>query len=311
MTQIHVRMLGKLEVRSGEAVWEGPANGKTRELFCFLLAHSRASFSREQLAAQLWADCDACHSRKNLRQVLWRLQAECETALRLEGARLVLIQAERLSLNPEIDLRIDVRAFEDAFAAVRKEGRPTSEALACLGAAVESYHGDFLSGCYQDWCLFERERLQVMLLAMLDRLIADCLDRREYDAGIRYGQQLLQYDPASERTHRQLMNLHYLSGDRSAAIRQYERCAQTLKQELGVAPEASTTRLYEQFRSAAPVAMAPAPPSFSNEPGGWTSLPDILSHLREFQTVLSEMQRKIHSDIQLVEKMLPKREENS
>ena len=148
------------------------------------------------------------------------------------------------------------------------------------------------------------------LVVMADRLIADCLDRREYDAGIRYGQQLLQYDPASERTHRQLMMLHYEAGDRSAAIRQYERCAQTLRQELDLAPEAGTTRLYEKFRAATSTASAPVVPAFPADPGGWTSLPDILSHLREFQKTLSDMQRQINVDIQLVEKLLPKREEH-
>ncbi|MFN0085531.1 MAG: BTAD domain-containing putative transcriptional regulator [Blastocatellia bacterium] len=304
MTQISVRMLGTFEVRSGTLVWDGPENGKARELFSFLLAHSRASFSREQVAARLWPECDSCHSKKNLRQVLWRLQAECEASLRLQGARLILIHAERLSLNPEIHLRIDVRAFEDAFTAIRKDGLPTREAMAALGDVVESYHGDFLSGCYQDWCIFERERLQTMLLSMLDRLIADCLDRHEYDEGTRYGQQLLQYDPASERTHRQLMRLHYQSGDRSAAIRQYERCVRILQEELGVSPETRTVQLYEQIKSNL------GDPFPRVEDGGLTSLPEVLNHLQQFQTTLSEMQRQIQLDIQLVENLLPKREEN-
>ena len=41
------------------------------------------------------------------------------------------------------------------------------------------YRGDLLEGCYQDWCLFERERLQNAYLAMLDKLMVRCHgDRR-------------------------------------------------------------------------------------------------------------------------------------
>src|SRR5262249_37220920 len=103
MKKISIQMLGKLAIRSGEQLWDGPENSKARELFCYLLSHPRSSFSREEIADRLWADCGSCHSKKNLRQVLWKLQSECETNLNIDGQRLVLVQAEHLSINREID----------------------------------------------------------------------------------------------------------------------------------------------------------------------------------------------------------------
>src|SRR5438094_4228695 len=44
------------------------------------------------------------------------------------------------------------------------------------------------------------------------------------------------------------MQLHAWVGDRAAALRQYRECVQALEQELGVAPLAETTRLYQMIK---------------------------------------------------------------
>src|SRR5205823_7801753 len=91
-----------------------------------------------------------------------------------------------------------------------------------LLGAVQLYQGDLLEGCYLEWCLAERERLQRMYLAMLDKLMGHCEAHREYETGLDYGLRILRCEPASERTHRRMMRLQYLAGDRTAALRQYQ-----------------------------------------------------------------------------------------
>ena len=326
MPTFSVQMFGKLRVLSRNQTWDGPESCKVRELFCFLLSHPSASYSREDIAEMLWEGCDSAHSKKNLRQTLWRLQSECEARLDLQDQRLVSAPAERLSLNRAIDVWVDVTAFEEAYLLLHKSRAPDAQAphaqapdvqapdvqvMDSVRTAVNYYQGDFLQGCYQGWCVYERERLQSMYLTMLDRLIEECLDRREYEKGIEYGQRILHHDPASERAHRQLMKLHCLAGDRTAAIRQYERCVNSLREELGVKPDRRTVELYEQLIFGMPAAN-PAAKSFDPslaEAEVKASLPDILGHLREFQQALTDMQRQIQQDIQLVEKLLPEREE--
>ncbi|MGH9835732.1 MAG: AfsR/SARP family transcriptional regulator [Blastocatellia bacterium] len=291
-----------------------------------MLSHPSASYSREDIAEMLWEGYDSAHSKKNLRQTLWRLQSECEERFDLQGRRLVSAPSERLSLNRAIDVWVDVTAFEEAYLLLHKSRAPNAQVDAQVDAqapdaqvmdlvrtAVNYYQGDFLQGCYQGWCVYERERLQSMYLTMLDRLIEDCLDRREYEEGIGYGQRILHHDPASERTHRQLMKLHCLAGDRTAAIRQYERCINSLREELGVKPDRRTVELYEQLIFGMPAANRASksfdPSLLAAEIGDKASLPDILGHLRQFQQALADMQSQIQQDIQLVEKLLPEREE--
>ena len=118
-----------------------------------------------------------------------------------------------------------------------------------LSAAAELYRGDLLEGCYQDWCLFERERLQNAYLTMLDKLMVRCQSAGSYEAGIAYGERVLRIDRAHERTHRRLMRMRYLDGDRTAALAQYDRCISALREELGVGPARLTSSLHDQIRT--------------------------------------------------------------
>ena len=53
------------------------------------------------------------------------------------------------------------------------------------------------------------------------------------------------------RPHRRLIQIHALSGDRSAAQRQFERCSAILDRELGVSPLPETRAVYEAALSGA------------------------------------------------------------
>src|SRR5207245_6082482 len=105
-----------------------------------------------------------------------------------------------------------------------------------LHKTVQLYQGPLLEGWYQDWCLLERERLQSMYLAMLDKLMSYYEAHSDYETGLLYGMRIMCYDRARERTHRRIMRRYYLIGDRAEALRQYERCAVALEEELGVSP---------------------------------------------------------------------------
>lgn len=70
---------------------------------------------------------------------------------------------------------------------------------------------------------------------------------------------LLQAEPLSEAAHQRVMRLHYLAGDRAAALEAFDRCEQLLKDELGARPSAQTLALLatiERTDAAASLPMA-------------------------------------------------------
>ncbi len=162
---------------------------------------------------------------------------------------MLLVEPEWIRLNSEADFWLDIAVLENAFQLVQKvpgHELDTQQAQ-ILQNAVQLYQGPLLEGWYQDWCLYERERLQSMYLAMLDKLMGYCEVRRDYETGLLYGMRIMCYDRARERTHRRLMRLHYLNGDRAAALRQFEQCAAALEEELNVSASKGTVALHEQI----------------------------------------------------------------
>jgi DNA-binding SARP family transcriptional activator len=287
MPALRVALFGRFSVICGDKELTGLEDSKVQELFCYLLLHRGRSHTREMLAELLWADSTASQSKKYLRQTLWQLQACLEKEADIPDGPLVLLDAGWLSLNPETELWIDAAALEAAYQTV--EGVPgrelTTDGAQVLAETVELYRGNLLEGWYQDWCIFERERFANMHLAMLDKLMDFCEATGAYETGLLYGTRILREDQARERTHRRMMRLYYLAGNRVAALRQYKGCVETLRTELDVAPSRRTVALYDQVRE----------DRLDPDPTGEEVLPspDILWYLRDILAILRDLQKKV------------------
>ena len=252
---VRMRLLGRVSIeQDGQPPTDLPA--KALELLSFLLLHRDRAHSREELAALLWPDAVAALARKYLRQTLWQLQSAL-------AAELLLLRPGWVRIDADADWWLDVDVFERAWEASRDVAGAGLTGMQAheLEEAVVLYRGDLSEGSYSDWCIYERDRLQLTYLAMLEKLMGYCEAQHRYSQGVAYGHRILRHDPAREVTHRQLMRLHYRAGDRTTALRQYERCAEALDRELGLAPTAGTVALRDQIRADRLDAMVGVDPS--------------------------------------------------
>jgi DNA-binding SARP family transcriptional activator len=163
--------------------------------------------------------------------------------------RVLMIEPEWIQIRPQAELWIDLAQVERCFR--RVQGVPGQDLDARIAQdlqeAARLYRGGLQESWYQDWYLYERERAQHMYLILLDKLMGYCESHQRYEDGIAYGDLILRCEGARERTHRRLMRLHYLTGDRTAALRQYERCVHALDQDLGVKPATRRRRDCRHF----------------------------------------------------------------
>jgi DNA-binding SARP family transcriptional activator len=296
---LSVRLFGKFSVqRDGEEL-QGFDACKVQELFSYLLIYHDRPHSREALATLLWGDNLNQKSKKYLRQTLWQLQNALGSR---SGTSILRVEPDWVQLDSRPELSLDVAIFEQSFAQTQRVAcqDASAEKMQLIGDAVQLYRGDLLEGWYQDWCLYERERLQNNYLAMLDKLMCYCEIRQDYEAGLVYGALILRYDRACERAHRQVMRLQYLAGNRTASLRQYERCVAALDEELGVKPDKRTVQLYEQIR-ADRLDVAPARNAEPELEPAATSLPEVLNRLKHLRANLSEMQEQVQQNIRAVE----------
>jgi len=290
MKEITIRLFGRPCYTVAEEPIHGMEARKVQELFIYLLLHRAHPCSREALAAMLWGERDETHAKKYLRQALWQLQGALERAYHPHEP-VMQVDNEWVQIRPQAPIWLDVEEFELAYASLRsgQNNSLSAEQSDALCRAVELYEGDLLEGWYQDWCIFERERLLQMYLVMLDALIDHAEQTQDYAEGIHFCELALRKDPARERTHRRLMRLYCAAGNRSAALRQYELCVNLLRRELNVGPSKSTEALYEQIRS--------------DQIDTRLHSSEVASDLAEMQAILHELTRLQSTLLQTLQQM--------
>lgn len=302
MPRLNVHLFGKFQAHRGDEVIKGLDIRKVQELLCYLLLNRNHAYPRETLAGLLWSDTSAAQAKKCMRQTLWRMQAALRVRNDLDDEQPIVVTSDWVQIKTTTDLWLDVAELERTFDHVKgRRGEELDPHTAQLVRnCVQLYQGDLLEGWYQDWCIYERERLQTMYIAMLEKLMAYCEAQGEYEGGLTYGPLILRCDRAHERTHRRLMSLHYLAGDRAAALRQYQRCADMLQEELGAHPSQRTMTLYQQIQAdhLEPEAIGRAAP-LPGQPD--TSLDGALARLKQLCYRLTDLERQIEAEVHALE----------
>lgn len=229
----------------------GFATNKARALLFYLAVNARAEngqptqYSRDALAALLWGEMTETQAKQNLRTILPELRRVVGDHLRIER--------QTVAFDPTLPYWLDVEEVRRLLS----PGFPTPDLAARL-AAVDLYRGEFLSDFYiqnapdfEAWQLQQREQLHRLLVEALTGIVRELIDRADYSPALAANRRLLGLEPWSEPVHRNQMWLLAQTGERSAALAQFELCKQVLRTEFGVAPLAETTELFQQIRAGA------------------------------------------------------------
>ena len=256
MPALTLALLGPPQVTRADGTAVAFRSRKHLALLAYLAVEQRHSHSRDTLLGLLWPEAPEHAARSNLRVAL----ADLRRLLGEGDAPFLLASRHSVQFAPASDHALDVAAFTSLLAecAGHAHAAPANcdACMARLAQAVELYRGDFLAGfvlpdsaAFEEWALVTREQLHQQALGALETLAAAHERQGDYAAQCHYARRQLALEPWREQAHRQLMRGLALSGDRGAALAQYEVCRRVLAAELGVEPEGETTALYEQIRS--------------------------------------------------------------
>lgn len=272
-----IRLLGQMTISLGDKPITELPTRKAEALLIYLVCQKRP-YSREVLAELLWDDRPQEQALANLRSIL--------SSLRREFAPYLLVTRQTVAFNHESTYWLDSAVFQSAITHTLKPDSPNT--LETMRAALDLYQGNFLEGFYlresrgfEEWASLERERLQRTAVSALRHLVQHHLQTGDYQTGVEYAARLLALDTLSEETHRQMMLLLARSGQRNAALAQYETCRRLLADELGVSPTSETTALYERIRSAQPA--QPLPATTTPFVGREVELKEVWTHLTNSQ----------------------------
>ncbi len=299
MEDFRIKLFGKFSAERGGQIIEGIQARKVQELFSYLLISKNHLQPREVICEVLWENQPPTKAKKYLRQALWRLQLALSEAANSRGPEIVA-DNDWIQISPAARFWLDIAEFERIFNVFNdKDPRGlTLKDFRMIGSAIDLYQGDLLEGWYQDWCLFERERFQIMHLMLLDKLVQYCEIHGHYAAGLAYATTILRHDHAYERTHCQMMRLYFMTGDRTQALHQYQRCVMALRNELDIEPSESTKQLYEEIRSDTFGSSFPSDKEVSGKrKESAQTLSRMLNRLEHFSDELSRIRFQIEKEV--------------
>lgn len=256
MTHLALRFLGNCQTTLDDQPLLGIESDKVRALLIYLVIESAEPHSREELIGLLWPDRPEVAARANLRQAIANLRQVLGD--REVNPPFLIISGDTLQFNRASDYWLDVTAFHELLQASTEHSH--RQPHTCRGcavrqqAAIELYRGDFLtqfrhnSAAFEEWALLKREQLHHVALDVLYGLAEYHARRGEYERVRHYSLRQIELDPWREEAHRQLMVALALSGQRSTALAQYEKCRRILASELDVEPATATRDLFDQIR---------------------------------------------------------------
>jgi DNA-binding SARP family transcriptional activator len=196
---------------------------------------------RERIGAWLWPQASTRQVGDSLRQRLFQLRRSTGHAVVESGPML------RLADGVTVDLQVDPLLAE----------------------------GSLLAGCdlgpleeLQAWLQAARDRIAIRQTQAWAGEAAQCETRGDLAAAVALCERIVAMRPATEHAWRRLMRLHWLQGDRAAAVGAFERFEQQVCREHGLRPSAETLTLLETVERADPQASA--------DPGAAHALPPAL-----------------------------------
>jgi DNA-binding SARP family transcriptional activator len=202
--------------------------------------------------------------RTHLVELLWENQSEQQAKAnlryRLSDLRKVVgdyivATGETVAFNQDLPHWVDVTVFTTYLTTVTA---PTASMIepTILEELLKFYRGEFLTGflienapVFERWLHLQRRYLHDLLVQGLHLRAEQHLAQGDYVAGLARNHDLLTLEPWREEAHQQRMLLLAHSDQRNAALQQYIRCCQVLREELDVPPMPQTTALYETIKA--------------------------------------------------------------
>ena len=234
--EVVIRLLGGFGATvDGRDIPDGAWSGRrARELVQLLALADGHQLLRDQVIDALWPHLDVDAAAANLRKAAHHARQA------LGDPDAVVLQGGRVSLFPARSVAVDADRFGDDA----RKALAGGDAEECARLA-DRYGGELLpESLYEEWTQAPRAQLSARHLELLR-------------AGGRWAR-VVEVEPTDEGAYQELMRQALATGARSDAIRWFGRLRGALARELGVAPDATSERLYQESIAGVTV----APPDF-------------------------------------------------
>lgn len=244
--ELEIFLLGPFRVLvAGKLVEDSQwARPQAKLLIKLLALDARHQLHREQIMETVWPELDETAAAANLHKIIHMARRALEPKLKSGGdSRFIRTRDQQVQLTGPAGMWIDADEFEARSVHAFRSGDVSD-----CQAALSVYGGDLLSeDLYADWCARRRDQLRASYQELLRKAATLHAAAGANQASIELFEKLAASEPSNEEAHRELMRLYVLTGRRSEALRQFQRCSEAVHRELDAEPEESTVQLYRKI----------------------------------------------------------------
>jgi DNA-binding SARP family transcriptional activator len=226
---LSLRVLGRFGLFDDHGPIVVPAGS---ERLLALLAVDGGTIGRARLAGMLWPRATGRRAQACLRSALRRLPDRARAAVAVDIAAVALSDS----------VYVDLRAGQDLAHRLISPTGPVADAD-LHPATLAVLMAEFLPDWYEDWMVSAAEAWRQLRMHGLEALAGHLVASGRYSEAIEAALAAVSADPMRESARVALIRAHLAEGNRSEAMREFDRYSRLLSAELGLEPTAALNRI--------------------------------------------------------------------
>lgn len=225
-------------------------SSKSIAIITYIWMDSNKKISRKKMAQLLWEASDDNAARYNLRYNIWAINKFFRNLS--NGENLLVCEKNHLTFDQRFTIKADIEIFENI-----KINKIQNFGEKLLIEAKTKYKGNFMESFYlkncnefNDWLFFERDNFQKKYVIILETLKNYYINNNKFEKATLILKEMIKLNPYDELIYVELINVLLKKGNRAEALKQYNRCANVLREELNITMMPSTKKVIEVIKNA-------------------------------------------------------------
>jgi len=243
---LSIQLLGEpLIIRGDQDVTAQLRYRRSLEVLTYLALEHGRWHSRSMLADLFWPQLDQSAGRTNLRQIISDLNA----LFRHAGNESFRVSRDSIGLFPDAGLEVDTITFE------RGRKQPLTPTTTTSGRCVaDLYRGPLLDmesdeeTGFHEWLEVQRQSFLLYAIGLIEKRCEMEQAKGNTEQALVHAQRLISLEPSQESAHARLIRLLATTGQKNAAMRQFEMLKTHLAVALDAQPSPAILRLIEDIQ---------------------------------------------------------------
>src|SRR6056297_211767 len=243
-SKLHFSLLGSPDIYFGEDCITEEFSSKSLALVFYLIMNNNKCFTRDFLGNLLWPGSSRKATYSNLRYNLWKISNIFEKYHELP---VINSKNDRIAFCDGVKYTLDVGDLRKLM---------DHKDIINVKKVKMMYTGDFLEGFYlkkcleyNDWIFYERESIQRLYYEILEDLLKKYKQKNLFYESIDILKTMLQINPFNEKLYQEIIELFLKKGDKTDALNYYNKCVNTLRENLNISPKKSTRNLLDRIKN--------------------------------------------------------------